>query len=106
MNEPQIVCPKCRTAIRLTDSLAPPLLAETREQFEQRLAQREAGFAKREDDTRKTAVGWIKGSDQWAGVVMTTAISRTSGIASGTRYSLGFSLSRYWHSSCSGSQQV
>jgi hypothetical protein len=53
MSEPQIVCPKCRTAIRLTDSLAAPLLAKTRKQFEQRLAQQEAGFAKRETDLRK-----------------------------------------------------
>lgn len=53
MSEPQIVCPKCRTAIRLTDSLAAPLLAKTRKQFEQRLAQQEAGFAKRETELRK-----------------------------------------------------
>ena len=53
MSEPQIVCPKCRTAIRLTDSLAAPLLAKTRKQFEQRLAQQEAGFAKREAELRK-----------------------------------------------------
>lgn len=53
MSEPQIVCPKCRTPIRLTDSLAAPLLAKTRKQFEQRLAQQEAGFAKRETELRK-----------------------------------------------------
>jgi hypothetical protein len=53
MSEPQIVCPKCRTAIRLTDSLAAPLLAKTRKQFEQRLAQQEAGFVKRETELRK-----------------------------------------------------
>lgn len=53
MSEPQIVCPKCRTAIRLTDSLAETLLARTRKQFEQRLAQQEAGFAKREAELRK-----------------------------------------------------
>ncbi|MGB6082516.1 MAG: DUF2130 domain-containing protein [Xanthobacteraceae bacterium] len=53
MSEPQIVCPKCRTAIRLTDSLAAPLLAKTRKQFEQRLAQQELGFAKRETELRK-----------------------------------------------------
>jgi len=53
MSEPQIVCPKCRTAIRLTDSLAAPLLAKTRKQFEQRLAQQEASFAKKEAELRK-----------------------------------------------------
>lgn len=53
MSGPQIVCPKCRAAIRLTDSLAAPLLAKTRKQFEQRLAQQEAGFVKRETELRK-----------------------------------------------------
>lgn len=53
MSEPQIVCPKSRTPIRLTDLLAAPLLAKTRKQFEQRLAQQEIGFAKRETELRK-----------------------------------------------------
>jgi hypothetical protein len=34
-----------------------------------------------QDDTRTTAVGRIKGSDQWVGVVMTIANLRTSGLA-------------------------
>jgi hypothetical protein len=30
MIEPQIVCPNCHTEIKLTESLAAPLIAETR----------------------------------------------------------------------------
>lgn len=33
MSEPTIQCPSCQTEIKLTDSLAAPLLAETRKQF-------------------------------------------------------------------------
>jgi hypothetical protein len=50
MNEPQIVCPNCGTQIKLTESLAAPLLAEARKRFEQQLAQKEADFTKREAD--------------------------------------------------------
>jgi hypothetical protein len=48
MSEPQIVCPQCSTSIKLTESLAAPLLMQARKQFEQQLAQKEADFAGRE----------------------------------------------------------
>lgn len=48
MSEPQIVCPQCSTSIKLTESLAAPLLVQARKQFEQQLAQKETDFAKRE----------------------------------------------------------
>jgi len=48
MTDPQIVCPKCRTEIKLTESLAEPLVAETRRRFEQQLAAREIEFGRRE----------------------------------------------------------
>jgi hypothetical protein len=51
---PQIVCPKCNTSIKLTDSLAAPLIAKTRKQFEQQVAERESEFTKRESSLRKT----------------------------------------------------
>ncbi|NGX94590.1 MAG: DUF2130 domain-containing protein [Candidatus Afipia apatlaquensis] len=54
MTEPQIVCPNCRTEIKLTESLAAPLIAETRRQFEQQLAAKEADFGKREAALKKT----------------------------------------------------
>ena len=54
MTGPQIVCPKCNTSIKLTDSLAAPLIAKTRKQFEQQVADRELEFTKRESNLRKT----------------------------------------------------
>src|SRR3979409_417934 len=54
MGDPLIVCPKCSTPIKLTDSLAAPLIAKTRRQFEQQLAQKDADFAKREVSLRKS----------------------------------------------------
>jgi hypothetical protein len=54
VTEPQIVCPNCRTEIKLTESLAAPLIAETRRRFEQQLAAKEADFGKREAQLKKT----------------------------------------------------
>ena len=48
MTEPIIICPHCQTEIRLTESLAAPLIAATRQQYEQRLQQKDAEVAKRE----------------------------------------------------------
>ena len=52
MTEPTIICPNCKTEIRLTESLAAPLIAATRQQFEQRLAQKDEDIAKREQSIR------------------------------------------------------
>lgn len=46
--EPTIICPNCRTEIRLTESLAAPLIESTRREFEQRLARKDQEIAKRE----------------------------------------------------------
>lgn len=48
MTEPTIICPNCKTEIRLTESLAAPLIAATRKQFEQQLSQKDEAVAKRE----------------------------------------------------------
>lgn len=48
MTEPIISCPNCRAEIRLTESLAAPLIKATREEFENKLADKEAGFVLRE----------------------------------------------------------
>ena len=54
MSEPVIVCPRCSTPIKLTDTLAAPLIAKTRKQFEQQLAQKDADFARRELNLRQS----------------------------------------------------
>jgi hypothetical protein len=48
MNEPVIFCPSCKTEIKLTESLAAPLIESTRRQYEQKITQKEADVAKRE----------------------------------------------------------
>jgi hypothetical protein len=54
MSEPQITCPNCKAEIKLTESLAAPLIAETRKNFEQQLARKEADFARREASLRQS----------------------------------------------------
>lgn len=48
MNEPVIHCPNCQSEIKLTESLAAPIVAQTRQQFERALAAKDAEVAKRE----------------------------------------------------------
>jgi hypothetical protein len=50
--EPIITCPNCKTEIRLTESLAAPLIAATRKQFEQQLSLKDEEIAKREQGIR------------------------------------------------------
>jgi hypothetical protein len=52
MTEPTIICPNCKSEIRLTESLAAPLIAATRKQFEQQLSQKDEEIAKREQGIR------------------------------------------------------
>jgi hypothetical protein len=48
MAEPTVVCPQCKSEIKLTESLAAPLLETIRRDYEQRLSQKDADMAKRE----------------------------------------------------------
>jgi hypothetical protein len=48
MTEPTISCPKCKTSIPLTESLAAPLIETTREQFEAQLSQKDEEIVRRE----------------------------------------------------------
>ncbi len=52
MTEPTITCPNCKTEIKLTESLAAPLIEATRRGFEQRLAQKDADVVKRETEIK------------------------------------------------------
>lgn len=51
--EPTITCPNCSTEIKLTESLAAPLIQATRQQYEAKLEEQEDAVAKREEDIRK-----------------------------------------------------
>ncbi len=48
MTDTTITCPNCGNAIKLTESLAAPLIATTRQQFEMKIADKDAEVAKRE----------------------------------------------------------
>jgi len=52
MTEPTIICPTCKTEIRLTESLAAPLIEATRKEFEQQLFQKDEEIATREQGIR------------------------------------------------------
>lgn len=53
MTEPTITCPQCRAEIRLTESLAAPLINATRQQYEQQLLQKDGEIARREQGIRE-----------------------------------------------------
>ena len=48
MTDPTIPCPNCGTEIKLTESLAAPLIAATRKEYEAKLSEKNADIAKRE----------------------------------------------------------
>jgi len=51
--EPTLHCPNCNHEIRLTESLAAPLLAETRRQFQEQLATKDAEVARKTEAIRQ-----------------------------------------------------
>ena len=53
MTEPTITCPNCKTEIKLTESLAAPLLASTRLAFEKQIAQKDSDMAARDAAMRE-----------------------------------------------------
>ncbi len=60
MTEPTIICPECKTEVKLTESLAAPLIEATRRQYEQQIAQKEAEVGRREAAVRGQQVAVAK----------------------------------------------
>lgn len=52
-NEPTISCPSCKTNIKLNESLAAPLIAATKEDYERRLTQANAAMTAKEQDLKR-----------------------------------------------------
>jgi hypothetical protein len=52
MIEPIITCPSCSTEIKLTESLAAPIVQATRQEYEAKIAQKERDVATREAAVR------------------------------------------------------
>lgn len=53
MTEPTIICPKCKNEIKLTESLAEPLVEKIRLDFENRLNQKDLEITRREEVVKK-----------------------------------------------------
>ncbi|MCF7817765.1 MAG: DUF2130 domain-containing protein [Kiritimatiellales bacterium] len=53
MAEPTIICPNCKTEIKLNESLAAPLIEATRKQFEEKLARKDSDIATKEQAVRE-----------------------------------------------------
>jgi hypothetical protein len=61
ISDPTISCPQCKTEIKLTESLAAPLIALTRERYERALAQKDQDIKTREGElTQKTEALTLK----------------------------------------------
>jgi hypothetical protein len=54
MADPTITCPECKREIRLTESLAAPLLEATRRQCENRMAEKDEEYAQKEAALRQS----------------------------------------------------
>jgi len=63
MDEPTIICPKCKSEIKLTESLAAPLVESTRLEFEKRLAQKDLDVAGREKSIQERETALSKARD-------------------------------------------
>lgn len=53
MSEPTVICPSCKSEIKLTESLAAPLLESTKKQFEEQIAQKDSEMESRESVIRQ-----------------------------------------------------
>jgi hypothetical protein len=71
MIDPTIICPHCRGEIKLTESLAAPLVAATRERYEAQLAQKDAEVGKREEALLKQQAEIRRAREQIATEVAT-----------------------------------
>ena len=71
MADPTIICPKCGTEIKLTESLAAPLVAATRRELEEKIARNNSEIAKREAAIRKKEAATFDFIDgEWVTLVL------------------------------------
>jgi hypothetical protein len=64
MIDPTITCPNCKTEIKLTESLAAPLVESTRLQYEKRIADKDADVAKREAAIKEQQAAIAKAKEE------------------------------------------
>lgn len=63
-NEPTLHCPNCSHEIKLTESLAAPLLEETRRRFQEQMAHKDAEVARKTDVLRQEREQLAKAREQ------------------------------------------
>lgn len=78
---PMIVCPHCNREIRLTESLAAPLVEETRRNFQEQLAHKDAEVARRLDLLRQEREDLVEARGQVEGEVARRLAAERSRIA-------------------------
>src|SRR5580704_4955589 len=81
MTEPTITCPNCRTEVKLTESLAAPLIEATRTQYEQKLAVKESEVAARKMSIRKQREDLAKDRESIDELVKTRLTTERDAIA-------------------------
>ncbi len=65
MTEPTIFCPQCKAQVKLTESLAAPLVEATRRDYERRIAQINSEVSKREDALKQQEQALAKAKVEW-----------------------------------------
>lgn len=65
MTEPTISCPQCKAQVKLTESLAAPLVEATRREYERRMAQLNLECSRKEDALRQQEQALEKAKAEW-----------------------------------------
>jgi len=65
MTEPTVACPQCKTQIKLTESLAAPLVEATRREYQKRIEQISSECAQREEAVREQEQKFLKVQQDW-----------------------------------------
>jgi hypothetical protein len=81
MLEPTITCPRCETEIKLTESLAAPIVESTRRQYEERIAAREADMRRREADLGERQAAVVRAQESLSAQVEARVRAETERIA-------------------------
>lgn len=64
MSDATVVCPNCQTEIKLTESLAAPLLESTKKAYEQKLVEAEGRIQQRESSLREQQADLVKAKEK------------------------------------------
>lgn len=81
MSEPTIACPHCKHEIKLTESLAAPLIETTRQQYEQRLAAQAEAIQQREATIQREKAALQKAREEVDAQVATKVEEQREAIA-------------------------